>query len=142
MDPGHTLLELVGVLLLLALTTAAVLPPARRAADRAAVVGAREAMVGAFSRARDEARAEGGARLHVAPAQGRIWVEAAGAVRGTVDLAADFGVRLKVAGDPAEVTLMFDGLGVGRRASRTFRLERGAASASLVVAAYGRVERR
>lgn len=139
---GHTLLELVLVLFLLGLATSAMIGPARHQVDRAAVTGAREALVGLFARARAEARARGGALLRVRPAEGRAWIEAGGGTRATVDLPRTFGVTLAVPGEPDEIALLFDALGIGRHASRTFRLTRGGAATSLVVAAYGRVERR
>ena len=53
-------------------------------------------------------------------------------------LADEFGVALEL-GARAEAELAFDAL--GRRASRTVVLRRGAAEARLVIAAYGRAVR-
>ena len=142
MTRGHTLFELTAVLLLAAIVTAAVVEPARRQADRAALAGAREALVGVFARARADARRHGGARLHVVPGAGRAWIETAAGAADTLALSEAFAVTLAVPGEPSEVVLVFDALGIGRRASRTFVLARGADTTRLVVAAYGRVERR
>ncbi|MBW3533913.1 MAG: hypothetical protein KY453_01635 [Gemmatimonadetes bacterium] len=142
MTRGHTLLELTVVLLLLGLGGATMVAPARRQVDRAAVAGAREAVVGLFALARSEARLHGGACLRLRAADGRVWVEAGGATRSTLDLPGVFGVSLSIAGTEDDVSLLFDALGIGRRASRTLDLTRGSASTTLVVAAYGRVERR
>jgi type II secretory pathway pseudopilin PulG len=136
MRAGHTLLELTVVLLLAGLAGTAVLPAARRAADRAAVSGAREALAGLVARARTEAMTLGGASLRTRAADATAWVQAGDSVIGLRGLGDEFGVTLDVGA--AEAELDFDALGLGRRASRTLIVRRGQAEARLVVAAYGR----
>ncbi len=53
------------------------------------------------------------------------------------DLAARHGVRAD-AGRPS-LRLRYDGLGIGRIANSTIRLQRGTAEAGLSISAYGRV---
>jgi prepilin-type N-terminal cleavage/methylation domain-containing protein len=139
MRTGFTLLEISVVLALLALAGTAVVPAARRTADAAAVVGAREAVAGLVVRARSEAMLLGGASLHARAADATVWVEADDSVVALRRLGAEFGVTLELGA--AEAELPFDALGIGRRASRTLALRRGTAEARLVVAAYGRAVR-
>ncbi len=141
MRSGYTLLEISVVLALLALAGTAILPAARRSADRAAVAGAREAVAGLVVRARTEAMLLGGAALHARPADGSVWVQAGDSTIVALRLGAEFGVSLEIVGGAAEAELKFDALGLGRRASRTLVLRRGDAEARLVVAAYGRAVR-
>lgn len=136
---GFTLLELAVVLTLLALAGGAVLPAARQTADRAAVVGAREAVAGLVARTRAEAMLHGGAALHLRALDGSVWVETEDSIVELRRVGAEFGVTLELGG--AEAELPFDALGLGRRASRTIVLRRRDAQARLVVAAYGRAVR-
>lgn len=142
MTRGFTLLELVVAVALAALVLGAGLPAARRSVDRMAVVGAREALVGMVVRARSEAVARGGAVLVLDAAGATARVEAAGEVVDALDVASAFGVHLDPGGTASEVRLAFDGLGIGRIASRTVKLRRGRAEAGIVVSSYGRVSRR
>jgi hypothetical protein len=139
MRTGATLAELSLALTLLALAAAALLPGARRQADRAALVGAREELAALVARTRGEAIARGGASLWIQP-DGRASIEAGDSVVAELDLAAGYAVALESA--EAAVELRFDGMGVGRVASRTLVLRRGAEEAELVLSAYGRVVRR
>ena len=117
----------------------AVIPAARRTADAAALVGAREAVAGMVVRARGEAMLLGGAALHARASDGAVWVAAGDSVIALRRVGAEFGVALEVGA--AEIDLPFDALGIGRRTSRTLILRRGAGEVRLVVAAYGRVVR-
>jgi type II secretory pathway pseudopilin PulG len=132
----------VVVLALLALAGAATLPAARAQLDRAAIAGAREALVAAVARVRAEAILRGGATLHVDAGTSRVWVSADGLPPDPLPLDREFGVRLELPGGQGRAALAFDGLGIGRAASRTIVLRRGSADASVVIAAYGRVLRR
>jgi prepilin-type N-terminal cleavage/methylation domain-containing protein len=142
MTRGFTLLEMTVAASLSALLLAVGIPAARRSLDRMAVVGAREALVGMVVRARSEALARGGAAVVVDPVGGSVRVESGEAVLGSLHLDAAFGVELDVGTPPRVVRLTFDGLGIGRVASRTILLRRGAAEAGVVVSSYGRVTRR
>ncbi|HSH75268.1 MAG TPA: hypothetical protein VLA09_06275, partial [Longimicrobiales bacterium] len=62
---GHTLIELVFVLLLLGVAATSVAPAARRARDHAAVTGAREALVGLLAEARATAVESGAASVRI-----------------------------------------------------------------------------
>lgn len=145
-------MEIVTALALLAAAGAPAVKGARRALDRMAVTGAREAVVGLVARARSEALLRGGADVVVSEAPGRARVEvteeeARGGgepvrrVVARVDLAERFGIEVEVAGRAGRATLHFDGLGLGTMASRSFRFRRGGAEARLVVSGYGRVRR-
>jgi len=139
---GHTLLELVFVLLLLGVAIAAAVPSARRLADRTAVAAAREALVGLFSEARAAAVERGGAVVRVEAAPARAEVRAQGDTLRRVEITAEFGVALELGGGGPHVELGYDPLGLGRVASQTILLRRGDATTGLVVSAYGRVRRR
>ena len=140
MRPGFTLPELVVALALIAIAGAALLPSARAASDRLAVAAAREAVAGMVVRARSEAMAHGGATLTLREAGARGWIAAADSVVEQRRLGEEFGVTLELGG-AGEAELAFDALGIGRRASRTVVLRRGAAAARVVIAAYGRAVR-
>src|SRR5262245_13633937 len=127
MRSGFTLLELIVVLALIAITSAAIVPAAARTADRAAVVGAREVVAEMVARTRTEAMTLGVARLRARAADGVIWVESRDSVIALRSLADEFGVTLELGATDAE--LAFDALGIGRRASRTFVLRRAGAQA-------------
>lgn len=143
MTRGFTLLEMAVVVSLAALVLAVGLPAARRSVDRMAVVGAREALVGLVARTRSEAVGRGGARLVLDAPDGTARVETpGGAVVDALDLGSAFGVELEMGGAATEVSLAFDGLGIGRIASRTVGLRRGGETTGIVVSSYGRVTRR
>lgn len=142
MPRGFTLLELVVAVSLAAFVLGAALPAARRSVDRMAVVGAREALVGMVVRARSEAVGRGGAVVVLDASTATVRVESAAGVVDAVDLAAGFGVELDLGGGRTEAWLGFDGLGIGRIASRTVQLRRGDAATGVVVSSYGRVSRR
>jgi prepilin-type N-terminal cleavage/methylation domain-containing protein len=142
MTRGFTLLEMTVAVSLSALLLAVGIPAARRSLDRMAVVGAREALVGMVVRARSEALARGGAAVVVDPVGGSVRVESGAAVLGSLDLGTAFGVELDVGTPLRPVRLTFDGLGIGRVASRTIVVRRGSTEAGMVVSSYGRVTRR
>lgn len=138
---GFTLLELTVGLFLAGLTLAVSLPAARRALDRMAVVGAREAVVGLLTRARGEAVRRGGASL-VIDTDGLVFVEVGGQALDSVDLATRYEVTIGLSGSGERAQIPFDALGIGRFASRTVEFRRGSAVTSLIVSSYGRVTRR
>ncbi len=136
--PGTTLVELVTVLLVMGLLSAAGLRAIHRLESAWAVRGASIAVAGLIREARFHAVARAGARVRLSavPAQGVL--EAGGMPLRTVDLGGEFGVTLNLSG-AAEVVLVFDPAGVGRMASRTLYLRKGGAERRLVVSSYGRV---
>ena len=139
---GHTLLELTFVLLLVGVAAATVAPTARKARDRAAVAGAREAVVGLLAEARQAAIETGGAAVRILESTGLAEVSAGGSLLRRVGLTTEFGVTLELGASGGEVELRYDALGLGRMASQTVVFRRGAAAAQLVVSSYGRVRRR
>lgn len=138
---AFTLLELMIALCVLGILLGAALPPMKRSLDSVAVRAARDELAAGVRSARAAARALGGARLLLdAPAARYAVVDAAGdTLAGPVDLAERHGVAVEASGVADTVALPFDGLGIGRVASRTIRVRRGAAVAGLTVSAYGRV---
>jgi len=142
MTRGFTLLEITVAASLFALLLAVCLPSARRSVDRMAVVGAREGLVGMVVRARAEALARGGAVLVVDPGGGNVRVESEAGMADSLDLAAGFGVRVETGASGTVARLTFDGLGIGRVASRTIVVRRGSAEAGITVSSYGRIVRR
>src|SRR5688572_12414956 len=140
MRSAFTLPEVVLVLTLMGIAGTALLPSARAASDRLAVTAAREAVAALTARARSEAMAHGGAILHLRASDGHGWIEAGDSVLELRRLSEEFGVSVDL-GAGGEAELVFDALGLGRRASRTVVLRRGDAEARLVIAAYGRAVR-
>ena len=138
---GHTLVELLFILTLLGATTASLAPTARQYRDRASVVAAREALVGVLSEARLAAMESGEAiaRVTVDPAVVAATVRDSTIRR--VALGSEYGVVVSLNGGQSEVGLRFDALGLGRLAGQTIGIERGEASADLIVSSYGRVRR-
>lgn len=141
-ERGFTLLELVTVVTLLGLGLAEALPAARNLLNRMAVVGAREATVGVFHRARMEAVARGGARivLEASPAALELW--SGGDLQSSINLAEEFGVEMALSSGRERAEIGFDPLGLGRVASQTLVFDRNGAEAGLVVSSFGRVTRR
>ena len=139
---GHTLIELVFVLLLVGVATATAAPAARRQRDRSLVVGAREAVVGLLAEARFAAVESGSASVTLSVSPARAEASAAGMPLRQVALGADFGVTVALSGGATEAELTYDGLGLGRMASQTVTFRRGGETTELVVSAYGRVRRR
>ena len=139
--PGHTVLELAVALLILGVLLSLVGPLQASLRDRFSVWQARERTVGLVTRARAEALTWGGARLVVRESPAQLRVEAEDTVLvvlGPEELA---GVALGVSGSGGSAILAWDGLGVGRIASRTLRFRRGEAEARLILSSYGRVRR-
>ena len=138
---GFTILELVTVLLLIGFSLSGLLPAARRHLDRSAVLGAREEMAGLFHRARGEAVAFGGARLHLDSDSASATLFAGGEEVDHVAFMEEYRVSLALSNDRTDAELNFDPLGLGRVASQTLRFIRGEAEARLVVSSFGRVVR-
>ncbi len=129
------------VLAVLAVLLAAAAPPVRRWRDTAAVRAARDELAAALAATRIAAASAGGASLVLDPAGARFWISTAVSPRmDPTDLGARYRVRVE-AGSRGEIVLRYDGLGLGRIASRTIRFERGGAAAGLTVSAYGRYRR-
>ena len=142
MRSGATLLELTVVLGLIALAGTVFLPAARRQADRAALVGAREAVAALVARTRTEAMLAGAASLRVRAGDGDVAVLTADSLIAGQNLGSQYGVTIELGGRAKVAELHFDGLGLGRVASRTITLRRGQEEVQLVVSAYGRAVRR
>lgn len=139
---GHTLIELLLVLVLMGVSAAAMTPAAREYRDRAAVTAAREAVVGLLVEARMGAMERGRGVVRIVTDPWRAAAVAGDSTVRAVDLSAEYGVDLSLAGSPDTVEIRYDALGLGRVASRTLVFERGDQVASLVVSAFGRVRRR
>jgi type II secretory pathway pseudopilin PulG len=139
---GHTLVELTFVLLLVGVAAASVAPTARQARDRAAVAGAREAVVALLAEARQAAIETGGAAVWLFEDGGLAELSVAAERLRRVSLSSDFGVTLELSGARSDVELRYDAVGLGRMASQTVVFRRGDAAAELVVSSYGRVRRR
>lgn len=139
---GFTLIELAVVVALTAFAAASLAPAARRYRDRAAVLAAREAMVGVLAEARVTALASGEAHVSI---ESGPWVarsEQADSVLSVVRLESEWGVTVGLPGRRSSSRISFNALGLGRMASQTLVFRRGGASASLVVSSLGRVRRR
>ncbi|MCH7934228.1 MAG: prepilin-type N-terminal cleavage/methylation domain-containing protein [Gemmatimonadetes bacterium] len=141
MRRGFTLLELTGVLTLLALAASLSFPMGRSVRDRLAVTGAREELVGLITRARAEALRRGSSSLIVVQNPTEIRIEASGELLHRVDIGAIWKIELVLSGGRPTVELRFDASGLGRMAASSVTLTRGKAVARLVISAYGRIRR-
>ncbi len=141
MRHGFTLLELAGVLALLALTAVLSFPMGRGVRERLSVIGAREELVGLITRARGEALRHGGSSLIVTSNPAEIRVVASGEILHRVDVGATWRTELVLSGGRPSVELRFDASGLGRMAARSVALTRGSAVARLIISAFGRVRR-
>ena len=139
---GHTLVELLFVLVISGVTVSALAPTARRQRDRALVIGAREAVVGLLAEARATAMEVGAASVRITTIPAKAEALVGGVAVRAAALDADFGVALALSGSAVEVELAYDALGLGRVASQTITFRRGAETAELLVSGYGRVRRR
>jgi Tfp pilus assembly protein FimT len=137
---GTTLIELLLALCLLGILTGLAGPAVDRGVDRFAVRAARDELAAAVSRTQSSAIALGGAVLVLDPGHATFWIRSAtrDTVLRPVDLAARHGVDIVTSGAADPVELVYDGLGIGRMTSRTIRLVRGTATATVAVSAYGR----
>jgi Tfp pilus assembly protein FimT len=138
---GHTLLELVAVLLLLALAFGAAIPAGGRLRDRAAVIAARESVAGLVAEARAAAVAHGGADVLVESGPWRAWYVAGDSVRRTLPIESELGVSVLLGRGRLSTEVHYDALGLGRVASETLVFTRGGQQSGLVLSAYGRVRR-
>ena len=141
MQRGFTLLELAGVLALLAVMASLSFPVGRSVSERLSVIGAREELVGLITLARGEALRHGGASLIVNRNPAEIRVEANGETLHRADLATTWRVELVLSGGRSSVELRFDASGLGRMSARSVTIARGSAVSRLIVSAYGRVRR-
>jgi Tfp pilus assembly protein FimT len=139
---GHTLIELLFVLLLAGLTVASLAPLGRRYRDRESVVAAREAVVGLLGEARLAAVERGAGSVRIAPNPWHAVALAGDSIVRAVPLEAAFGVDMSFAGTSDSIEVGYDALGLGRVASQTLVFMRGNESARLVISSFGRVTRR
>ena len=98
MRRGFTLLELTGVLTLLALAASLSFLMGRSVRDRVAVTGAREELVGLITWARAEALRRGSSSLSVVQNPTEIRSEASGDLLHRVDLGARSRLEVVVSG--------------------------------------------
>jgi Tfp pilus assembly protein FimT len=141
MRHGFTLLELTGVLTLLALTASLSFPVSRSVRERLSVIGAREELVGLITRARGEALRRGGASLIVVQYPAEVRIEARGELLHRVDVGATWRTELVLSGGRPTLELRFGASGLGRMAAGSVTLTRGSAVARLIISAYGRIRR-
>lgn len=134
MRNGATLTELLLVLIIIAVLGGMALPAARSSLDVVRVRAAREALFGAFMRARSIAMTRGGAALVIDADSDFVFVDVDSASHQLIDADVTLDGQRRVA-------LRFDAFGIGRMTARTVRFQRRNASASLTISAYGRVRR-
>lgn len=138
---GHTLLELITVLMILAILAGTAAPAAGRWRDAAAVTAARDEVATRLAWTRMAAASQGGARLVLDVATGVYRVELAdGRVAHQADLHARHRVTIR-AGAADSLDLRFDALGVGRMTGRTIQFQRGHVEAGLTISPFGRFRR-
>lgn len=146
MRDGHSLPELVVVLLLATLLVPPGIGILRALRDRAAVVAVREETAALLVRARAEARVRGGAGVVVLPEPLRLRLVAGEDTLHRSDPGRELGVERVGPDGPSDapfppVVITYDALGIGRMASATLRFQRGRAVSTLVVSSLGRATR-
>ena len=141
MRRGFTLLELTGVLALLALATTLSFPVGRRLQERLSVIGAREDLVGSITRARAEALRRGGSNLIIVSNPAAIRIEAGGELLHRLDIGTTWRTELVLSGGRPSVELHFDASGLGSMAARSVAFTRGSTVVRLIISAYGRIRR-
>jgi len=139
---GHTLIELALTLALLTILVGVAVRPLSDLRDLAAVLSAREQLIGVITEARATAVARGGARLDIVPDSGAVRISNRGSTVRVYFLG-EFARRVAWELPPARarLRLTFDPVGIGRFASATIRFRRGRVTRSVVVSTYGRVRR-
>ena len=140
-NPGHTLIEILVVLAILAVLLGVGLPGMSRWRDAAAVRAARDELAAGLAWTRMAAVTHGGASLVLDPTTGRFTIGLGdGADRPAVDLSGQYGVVIDPGTDRL-VAFRYDALGIGRMTSRTVRVRRGHIEGGVTVSAYGRYRR-
>ncbi|HSJ12951.1 MAG TPA: prepilin-type N-terminal cleavage/methylation domain-containing protein [Longimicrobiales bacterium] len=137
--PGFTLLELALVLCIAGILVLLATPPLDRARDLVATRAARDYVLTQLALARALAPAHAGAEVVLDTVAARLSVRSPGRVHESTSLRERFGVGVELSGQSSgSVALRFDGMGLGRMASRTVTFRRGRAQAHVSISAYGR----
>lgn len=141
---GHTLIELLLVLLVLGILVATGMPRFGRWRDAIAASSARDELAARLAWTRVAAASGDGAMLVLHLPDGRYRIELGdGRTAHTAVLGERFDVVVQVAGvsEPDSVVLRYDALGIGRMTGRSILLQRGAAVAGLTISPHGRYRR-
>jgi type II secretory pathway pseudopilin PulG len=136
---GTTILELVCFLGLLGILITLASPRYTHARSVFAVRAARDAIVAAAARTRAHAVRHGGADLMVDASAGTLRIvsrDRAIDEVSTIPRALD--TRIRFDGTRTAATISYDGLGIGRLASRTITLSHGTVAGGVTFSAYGR----
>ena len=136
---GFTLLELIVVLALSAISLSVLLPAARRQVDRMAVLGAQEEVAGLFHQARALALARGSSEIVISSTPPRVQLLSVRDTFAGAELQSRYGVNIGLARGRSEARLRFGPLGLGQIASQTIRFRRGEEESLLVISSLGRV---
>jgi Tfp pilus assembly protein FimT len=138
--PGTTLFELACALVLIGIVLGISLPPLATARDVLAVRAARDAIVAASARTRAHAVHHGGAELHIDAAAGTLRIVTRDRrIDETTAVTHSIGVQLQLEGTAVTTAILsFDALGIGRVASRTIAVRRGAVAGGVTFSSYGR----
>ncbi len=138
---GYTLLEISAALVLVAIVWTALVGPLRGFGDRAAVLGARESLVGLLQETRTAALKRGGASLHITSTDGRAWITVGDSTIRVLGVGDAGRVRIVLGGGRSFTEIPYNALGLGVFANETVELRAGSARAAFVVSAHGRVRR-
>jgi prepilin-type N-terminal cleavage/methylation domain-containing protein len=142
MKRGHTLIELLTVLTLLAILLAIATPRVSAWRDAAAARAARDELAARLAWTRIAAASHGGAALILDLPGARYRVELGDGVTARAgDLRGVYGVAIESGTARDSLVLRYDALGIGRTTGGTLHVRRGDAVAGLTVTPYGRYRR-
>ena len=139
---GSSLIEIAVVLGVITVALGIAVPGFRHALDAYAAAAGRDAVITMAARARAVAIAHGGADLTIDTDSGLARIEADGAAPVLIALGDRFGVQLVIeSSGRTEVTIHYDGIGLGRLANVSLLVRKGNARARVIFSMYGRPRR-
>ncbi len=139
---GVTLIEIVIVIMLIGVMAGFALPRLGDALTKQNVQSARTLFVSAHARTRATA-IQRGTQTQLIVSNGRLTIQSANPVTSVVDTVGsveNLGARYGVTVQPTNVTLTFDGRGIGMEATEiTISITKGSYGSTIVISPVGRV---
>ena len=140
---GVTLIEIIIVIVLVGVMTGFALPRIGDAITKQSVQSARTFFISAHARTRATA-IQRGTQTQLIVSDGRLTIQSANPVTYVVDTVGgvqDLGARYGVTVQPANVSLTFDGRGIGtENTGTTISITKGSHGSTIVISPVGRVQ--